>query len=106
MELSKGFLGPEANAVRYRAGRHELTKETPGMSVTINWRPAAKNDRSFGSGTSSDLTALEETFGKRINLGDLETLQAMARSSGNRKFYDEVIEAVEKHECIEIWGTW
>jgi hypothetical protein len=76
------------------------------MSVTINWRPAAKNERCFGGGTSSDLKALEETFGKRINLGDLEKLRAMARVASNGKFYEEVIEAVEKHECIEIWGTW
>ena len=76
------------------------------MSVSICWRPAAKNDRTFSGGTSSDLTALEETFGKRINLGDLEKLRAMARVASNRKFYEAVIEAVEQHECIEIWGEW
>jgi hypothetical protein len=76
------------------------------MSVTINWRPAAKDERHFSGGTSSDLTALEETFGKRINLGDLEKLRAMARVASNRKFYEEVIAAVEQHECIEIWGAW
>lgn len=40
------------------------------MSVTINWRPAAKNERHFDGGTSSDL------------------------------------DAVEKHECIEVWGSY
>jgi hypothetical protein len=76
------------------------------MSVTINWRPAAKNDRHFSCGTSDDLAALDETFGKRINLGDLERLRAMARVASDRKFYEEVIAAVEQHECIEIWGEW
>lgn len=37
---------------------------------------------------------------------DLEKLRAMARVASNRKFYEEVIEAVEQHECIEIWGSW
>ncbi len=75
------------------------------MSVTINWRPVANNERSFSGGTSSDLSALEKTFGKRIDSGDLLILRAMAVASGN-KFYDEVAEAVEKHECIEVWGSY
>ena len=76
------------------------------MSVTILWRPTAKNERHFSGGTSAELKALEETFGKRINLGDLETLRAMARAASVSTFYEEVIAAVEKHECIEIWGSW
>ena len=75
------------------------------MTVTINWRPVATNERHFREGTSSDLKALEATFGKRINLGDLNTLRAMAAASGNM-FYTEVAEAVEQHECIEFWGSW
>ena len=76
------------------------------MSVTINWRPAAKNERYFTGGTSADLDALDATFGKRIDLGGLNTLRAMMRIASNKDFYAAIIEAVEKHECIEVWGSY
>lgn len=75
------------------------------MSATIYWRPCAKNERSFSEGISSDLDVLTETFGSRIDLGDLDKLRAMYAASKN-KLYLEIIEAVEKHEAIEIWGSW
>lgn len=33
MVLPMGLLGPEANAVRYRAGRHDLRERRPDMSA-------------------------------------------------------------------------
>lgn len=76
------------------------------MSVTIKYRPASDGGKSFGCGTSSDLTALERVFGTKIDEKDVPQLRAMAQVGGGYPFYDKVADVIEKVGAISVWGEW
>lgn len=75
------------------------------MSVTIHWKPLSTKERYFKSGTGSDLTVLDETFGREISVHDVPTLRAMARAARN-EFFNEVADEIEKVGDIKVWGEY
>lgn len=81
------------------------------MSVNIYWRTIPKGRSFKGSYTSSDLAALADTFGGgntpvQLTKEDASILRAMARASGNREFYDDIADTVERVGEIEVYGEW
>lgn len=75
------------------------------MSVSICWEPESTNSRSFETGGSTEMEALQKAFGKRIVVGDIPTLRGMSIATGN-EFYDEVADAIEKYGNINVWGEY
>jgi hypothetical protein len=75
------------------------------MSVTIRWRSASDQGKAFEGGTPDMLEVLKQTVGTTIGPNDVDTLRAMARTSG-LKFYDEVADTIDAIGEIEVWGEW
>jgi len=84
------------------------------VSASIYWRPVVPKEGSRLNtyAPSGFLTALEEVFGSRtpvLERSDLPTLRGMAAvwtdgSGGNP--YKDLINAIEKHEAVEVWAEY
>ena len=75
------------------------------MSVTIHWRPTSDKGKSFDFGTSSELEALRQACGDRLDERDIVKLRAMSIATRS-KFYDEIADIIEKVGSINVWGEW
>lgn len=67
------------------------------MTVTFMYEPVA-NVTSFQHGTSSDHTALTDTFGTfpvELDQRDVATLRAMGRAARN-PLYEEIADTIER----------
>lgn len=75
------------------------------MSISIQWRPATDDGRSFESGTSSEYAVLVETLGRELDETDVRTLRAMAKAA-NSEFYNEVADTIERVGAIKVWDSY
>jgi hypothetical protein len=73
------------------------------MSITIKWRPASDDGKSFERGTSSEYRTLVDAFGSNtLGEEDVRVLRAMAKASDSR-FYDDVADTIERIGPIKVW---
>lgn len=75
------------------------------MSITIQWRPASDDGKSFENGTSSEYTALVDAFGHTLGEEDVRALRAIAKATRS-KFWDEVADTIERVGPIKVWDTY
>jgi hypothetical protein len=83
------------------------------MGVSIYWRPVSTEGHDITPGLRSRFyNSLKNTFGEfpiRLNATHVCLLQAMAyacNGDDSQKSYEELIEAVNKHDEIEIFASW
>jgi hypothetical protein len=75
------------------------------MSISIQWRQASDDGKSFETGTSSEYATLIEQFGPVIAESDVPTLRAMARAAKS-EFYNEVADTIERVGAIKVWDSY
>jgi hypothetical protein len=80
------------------------------MSATIYWEPVVPTTSEHLSTPAPSwfMEVLEEAHFELPHIfdsDDLPTLKAMAAAAGkaNRKPFDQLIEAIEKHERVRVW---
>lgn len=80
------------------------------MGVSFRWAPSTAG-KSLRSGSSSDFEALKAVFGSppwELTEADLPVLKGMAMVPGfaGVNLYKELLDLVEKHGSIKVWGEW